>query len=432
MSMNSNMALVRRIAMSVKQNHGRAFLVGGYVRDKRMGKASKDLDVEVHGLNLKTLEKILTDVKRQTSNVKRRDASGACPERSRREMRATNLVGKSFGVFKIGDVDVALARRDSKTAPGQGRKPQVAHDLNLTLDQASRRRDLTINAMYLDPLTHEVLDPQGGLKDLKNKVLRHVDAKRFGDDPLRVLRLMQFAGRFGFKIHPDTVKLSRKINLKHLSKERVGEEWNKLLLKSPNPSVGLKAAKDLNIFKQLHPDLDRLSVSDWKSALVSADRISGRTELRATSYELRYACLCYWLKNDAKAKKFLEQVDYPKSERQAILDLIASVRRLDKHFSDYELRKTAFDLKKQNLCLNDVVLLAQALGMTNLAKKLSRRSSQLRILKSSPAPLIHGRDLIKLGLKPGPHFAQLLKRAMEAQWRGELKNKREALKSASS
>jgi tRNA nucleotidyltransferase (CCA-adding enzyme) len=425
------MVLVRHIAESVKQQHGRAFLVGGYVRDKLMGKTSKDLDVEVHGLDLKTLEKIITNVQRTTYNVQRRATSY--------EMRATSLVGKSFGVFKLGEVDVALARRDSKTAPGQGRKPQVAHDVNLTIEQASRRRDLTINALYLDPLTHEVLDPQGGLKDLKSKILRHVDAKRFGDDPLRVLRLMQFAGRFGFKIHPDTVKLSRKINLKHLSKERVGEEWNKLLLKSPKPSIGLKAAKDLNIFKQLHPALDQLSPADWRSSLLAADRITNieyrisrhsifsAADIRHSKF-LVYAGLCYWFKSDTKIKKFLEQVDYPKSERQAILDLIASVRRLDKHFSDYELRKTAYDLKKHELFLSDTVLLAQALGLTALAKKTNHRASQLKILKSWPIPLIQGRDLIKLGLKPGPHFAYLLKRAMEAQWRGELKNKREALK----
>ncbi len=396
--MNSNIVLVRRIAESVKQQHGRAFLVGGYVRDKLMGKTSKDLDLEVHGLDLKTLEKILRKISPKIKSV-----------------------GKSFGVFKLGEVEVALARRDSKTAPGQGRKPQVAHDVNLTIEQASRRRDLTINALYLDPLTHEVLDPQGGLKDLKSKILRHVDAKRFGDDPLRVLRLMQFAGRFGFKIHPDTVKLSRKINLKHLSKERVREEWNKLLLKSPKPSVGLKAAKDLNILKQLHSDVDRLSAADWKSVLASVDRASNN---RAQAY----ASLCYCLKNDTKVKKFLEQVDYPKSERQAILDLIASVRKLDKHFSDYELRKTAYDLKKNELFLSDTVLLAQALSLTALAKKINYRASQLKILKSWPMPLIRGRDLIKLGLKPGPHFAQMLKRALEAQWRGELKDKRAALK----
>ncbi|MFA6100059.1 MAG: hypothetical protein WC750_04260 [Patescibacteria group bacterium] len=207
--------MVVKIAQEVKKAGGRALLVGGSVRDALLGQhAIKDFDLEVYGLEKSALKHLLNNIGRSRT---REDARGRVVE-----------IGKQFGVFNLDGIDIALPRTDSRTKPGLGRKPEVKSQPNLEFEKASRRRDLTINALAYDPLTGKILDAQGGLLDHKRGILRAVDRTSFGDDPLRVLRVMQFAGRFGFKIDPQTLKLCRSISLKHLAKERVGEEWRKL------------------------------------------------------------------------------------------------------------------------------------------------------------------------------------------------------------
>src|SRR5207247_8379745 len=137
-------------------------------------------------------------------------------------------------------------RRDSKT--GTGHKGfTVSGDPSMTVEEAARRRDFTINAMLCDPLTGELIDPHGGLEDLRAKRLRAVDAASFGEDSLRVLRAMQFAARFEFSIDPATVALCRTIPLDDLPSERIWGEFEKLLLRSRRPSIGLQAGLDLGV-----------------------------------------------------------------------------------------------------------------------------------------------------------------------------------------
>ena len=202
----------------------RAFLVGGCVRDWRLGVPGKDFDIEVFGLDYDELVKALS-----------------------RWGRA-DLVGRSFGVVKLtaaGETfDFSLPRRDSKVAPGhQGFA--VEFDPAITPRDAAARRDFTINALMFDPRRGELLDFFGGEADLHARVLRHT-SEAFPEDPLRVLRGMQFAARFDLTAAPGTLELCRLISgsFSELASERVFGEWQKWATKSAVPSAGLRFLHD--------------------------------------------------------------------------------------------------------------------------------------------------------------------------------------------
>ena len=203
----------------------RAFLVGGCVRDWLLGAANKDFDVEVFGVNCEQL-------------------AGALARWGR-----TDLVGRSFGVVKLtthdgNTFDFSIPRRDSKVAPGH-KGFEVTFDPAITPREAAARRDFTLNALMFDPRRGEVLDFFGGQEDLRNRVLRHTSAA-FAEDPLRVLRGMQFAARFDLTAAPETIEECRRIKggYAELAVERVRDEWFKWAAKSTKPSAGLKFLED--------------------------------------------------------------------------------------------------------------------------------------------------------------------------------------------
>jgi len=218
----------------------RALLVGGAVRDLLLGVPTKDADVEVYGVEPGALEKILRELFTQV-----------------------DVVGASFGVYKVTltegrMLDVAIPRTESKT--GKGHKGfEVIGDPSLHVTEALRRRDFTINAIAMDVATGEILDPYSGRADLAEKLLRVVDEKTFIEDPLRVFRGVQFVARFGLKVEPKTFALMKQMvehgDLDELSKERVTDEWRKLLLKSSRPSTGLSMMRELGIVAHYYPEL---------------------------------------------------------------------------------------------------------------------------------------------------------------------------------
>ena len=164
---------VVEIARAVRAAGGRALLVGGSVRDRLRGVESKDFDVEVYGLDLPALERVLG------------------------HYGDVIAIGRAFGVLQVKGlgIDFSLPRRDSKTRAGH-KGFEIAFDPGLDFATAARRRDLTINSIGLDPLTEEILDPHGGRDDLARGVLRATDPSHFAEDPLRGLRVAQFAARF--------------------------------------------------------------------------------------------------------------------------------------------------------------------------------------------------------------------------------------------
>ena len=198
----------------------RSFLVGGCVRDWLLAIPNKDFDIEVFGVSYEQLTVGLSRWGR------------------------TDLVGRSFGVVKLTTpegqtFDFSIPRRDSKVAPGH-KGFEISFDPAITSKEAAARRDFTINALMFDPRRGEVLDFFGGQADLKNRVLRHT-SEAFVEDPLRVLRGMQFAARFDLRAAPETVMLCLEIKdgCRELAVERVREEWFKWAAKSVVPSRGL-------------------------------------------------------------------------------------------------------------------------------------------------------------------------------------------------
>ena len=204
------------IVRAVRDAGGRALVVGGWVRDRIMGRPSKDIDLEVYGLPVDALRARLA------------------------RFGAVNAVGESFTVFKVADIDVSLPRRESKI--GRGHKAFEIHgDPDMSPAEAARRRDFTINAIAWDPLTDEYVDPFDGRGDIERRLLRAVDVRTFVDDSLRVLRAVQFAARFEFTLEPDTADLCRRIPLDDLPAEQPGDDGGKkglLIISVPGVGVG--------------------------------------------------------------------------------------------------------------------------------------------------------------------------------------------------
>ncbi len=200
----------------------RAYFVGGCVRDFLLGIASCDFDIEVYDLD-------------ETAFAAVMDELGAVQ------------AGKSFHVYKWKAFDLALPRAETKTGIGH-----TAFETRTIQDEqeASRRRDFTMNALMIHLFTGELLDHWDGFSDLQAGVLRHIDEHKFEEDSLRVLRAMQFAARFAFKIAPETIRVCRKIPLSDLSKERKFGEFEKLF-RADYPHYGLYYGIRLDIFDKL-------------------------------------------------------------------------------------------------------------------------------------------------------------------------------------
>ena len=209
-----NIAMAVRIAQRAAELGGTVYYVGGFVRDRLRGAKTKDVDIEVHGLYPAQLEAILDELGERVA------------------------VGESFGIYKLKGctLDIAMPRREEKRGSGH-RDFDVCVDPFLGTFKAARRRDFTINALMENVLTGEIVDGFGGLRDLREGVLRHVSDESFAEDPLRVLRCAQFAARFGFTVADETAALCGRMDLSSLAKERVMDELEKALLKAAAPSV---------------------------------------------------------------------------------------------------------------------------------------------------------------------------------------------------
>jgi tRNA nucleotidyltransferase (CCA-adding enzyme) len=232
--------LTRALAKRISEFGGTAYLVGGAVRDELMGYAPKDNDVEVFGIEEDRLLPILRGFAVDRNFFNASTTGGT----------TVSIVGKSFKVFKLRDetgeeVDVSIPRRDVKVAPGH-RGFEVTADPFMSITQAASRRDFTINAIYKDILTGQLFDPFVGIVAIENKMITMVDSNAFSEDPLRVLRAIQFAARFGFTIEFFTWKEMKKVDLTELPAERLFTELEKLLLQSENPGSALFTLKALN------------------------------------------------------------------------------------------------------------------------------------------------------------------------------------------
>lgn len=433
---------VTRICRAIQDAGGRALLVGGAVRDLLLSKEVKDFDIEVFGVEAEKLEDIL------------------------RPFGKVMTVGKSFGVLKVSinrtiDIDVSLPRRDSKKGSRHA-DFSVATDPFMAISEAARRRDFTINAILADPLTGKIVDPFHGVDDLQSKTLRVVDEETFVDDPLRVLRAMQFVGRFELVVdeHSRSLMTSMADSLKHLSKERVYEEWRKLLLKSEHPSLGLQAGMDLGVFEKLHPEFAPLITTTqdpekhpegnvWEHTKLAVDEMSyvARREklVEQEMWPLMLAALCHDLgkaettteKNGRTtahghevfstglAKVFLDSISVDKNTEAKVLALVRQhMRPLYLHqeklqaseIKDSVFRRLAKDAAPSNI--RELALLSEADQRASfevnqdqireLSNWLVERAEQLGVDRQVAPELMTGKDFLDMGFTPGPEIGKLI------------------------
>jgi len=423
----------------------RAYLVGGCVRNALAGfPPEKDFDVEVFGLDYEQLIATLARWGR------------------------TDLVGRSFGVVKLSthsghDYDFTLPRKDSKIAPGH-KGFDVAFDPTLGLREAAARRDFTINSIMYDPRARQVLDFFGGQADLQGRILRHT-SDAFCEDPLRVLRGMQFAGRFELRAAPETVELSRRMkgSFAELAVERVREEWFKWAQRSRLPSAGLRFLAEtqwIDHFPEIkaligtpqepewHPEGDVFThtchccdalarLPAWREADAESKTVY---MLAILAHDFGKPATTHRTVKDSRerivspgheaagmepARVFLERMRAPLAIVQRVIPLVQNHLFHLETITDRAIRRLARRLAPESiegLCL---VMTADSMGrpprpaeVPENVKKLLARAHELEVRQKPSAPILQGRHLLPLGVPPGPLLGRILDKAYEAQLEG--------------
>lgn len=447
---------ILRLAEIIEENGGRAMLVGGCVRDELMNVEPKDWDVEVYKIAPEKLREIIS------------------------EFGEVNAVGEVFTVYKVGnELDVSLPRRERKT--GRGHKGFVVEgDPEMSFAEASKRRDFTINAILQDALTGEIIDCFDGRADLEKRVIRHVSNETFAEDSLRVLRAAQFAARFEFEIAKETIELCREIDLTDLPKERIWSELEKLLLKADKPSIGLKYFYELNIAAQLFPELVALvgvpQQKEWHpEGDVDVHTLMVTDEARKLIDDLPYA---------KKVTVMLGAVahDFGKPATTAFFDgkwrshahdeagIEPTISFLDTlgifTLDGYDVRSQILQLVRHHLTPGMFYKNPPGDGaFRRLARKVEpdllyrvskadslgrnpewlpkdqwfkaeaqdwfiERMRELNVEYEAPKPILMGRHLIELGLKPSAEFKNIIDAVFEKQLDGQITNLDEAIAEA--
>ncbi len=425
---------VREVARIAKAHCGRALLVGGCVRDELLGIKSKDFDIEVFGIAPDELQAILA----KTFHL--------------------DLVGASFGVVKLHghDIDVAIPRRETKL--GLGHKAfGMDYDPALSVKDAAARRDFTVNAIYRDPLTDEIVDPWNGRADLTAKVLRHV-SEHFREDPLRVLRGMQFVARFGLKPAAETIAICREMTPEGLPSERLFEEWAKLLTRGIEISAGLNFLKDVG-WVRYYPELDALigckqapewhpEGDVWNHTLCCLDAFARRRKGESDDIIVGLAVLCHdfgkpsTTRYDPRKKRirslghdeagveptrsFLRRLTNEERILKEVVPLVRCHMRpfamWKSHAGESAIRRLAAEVVRIDRLIR--VAAADDEGRPPFPSDptalewLAAEAERMKIADSAPAPMVMGRDLIALGLRPGVEFGRILKDCYEAQLDG--------------
>lgn len=414
---------------------GRAVLVGGCVRDALLGLEAKDLDVEVYGLVPDKLTAVLGEAFR------------------------IGLVGAAFGVIKIHGlpIDVSIPRRESKA--GLGHKGfEVLSDPAMTPREAASRRDFTINAMALDLQTGQLIDPYHGRRDLEAKILRHTSEK-FIEDPLRVLRAMQFAARFDLEVASETVTLCRTIEPEGLACERVFDEWCKLIRRGARPSRGLAFLRDCGWIRY-YPEIEALVGCEqekdwhpegdvWVHTLHCLDAFAReRTGDPDEDLIVGLAVLCHDLgkpattkfedgrirshgheaAGEAPTRSFLGRMTNSLELVEAVIPLVVAHLRpqelYEANASHSAVRRLALRVKR----IDRLVRVARADQMGRPPRVfdgfpagdwLLEKARSIQVESNAPKPLVMGRHLVEMGLSPGPSFRPILDACFEAQLDGQ-------------
>ena len=437
---NDSLGIVRGIARVAAARGGRALIVGGWVRDRLRGEASKDVDLEIYGVPETELPALLGPFGR------------------------VEPVGRSFPVYKVAGIDVALPRRESKSGRGHTAFA-VEGDPSMPLREAARRRDFTINAIAWDPLTERYEDPFDGRADLEAGVLRVVDPHTFADDSLRVLRALQFAARFELAVPEETRAICARIPLDDLPAERVWAELEKLLLQARRPSIGFTLARELEVVHRIWPEMAALIGCEqehewhpegdvWIHTLMVVDQ--ARTRIHALRHPEQVIIMLGAVCHDfgkpsttafldgrirsigheeagvAPAAAFLDRLNIHSMDgvdvRREVLGIVAHHlkpgmwHKVREEVGDGAFRRLA---QKVNLELLAVLAKSDCTGRAgdfdcSALDWFLERARVLGVEHQPPARLVLGRHLLPLGVTPGPAMGQLLQAIYERQLDGEV------------
>jgi len=434
----------------------KALIVGGAVRDALLGIEPKDIDIEVYNITFKELGKLLW------------------------KFGEVNFVGKEFGVIKFKprwsdtglEYDFSVPRKENRI--GVGHKDfKVTFDKDMTIAEAGARRDFTFNALAYDPIKNKIYDYFGGLEDLQNGVIRHT-SDAFREDFLRILRAMQFQARFGFSIHPDTIQVIREMlqtnDFNELSKERVYEEWMKWASKGVRHDLIFKFLWDttlMNYYPELsefktteqdkiyHPEgdveihtamtlqeMDKLLerdniVGNEKALLVMSILLHDVAKPQTTKEEMKRDRLTITSKGHEAlggemSKEFLSRLGFPDSFYNPIANLVANhlagvnismiperegklkaVKKLSRRLHPATIKQLIYVMDADNLGRGTAK--KEATGKVELLEL----STEADVMEKQNKPILMGRHLIELGLKPSLEFSEILRKSFVAQENGE-------------
>jgi len=449
---------VSSLARAINEAGGRALLVGGCVRDQLMGGQPKDWDLEVYSLESARLREILD------------------------QFGPVNVVGESFTVYKLGtDLDVSIPRRERKS--GRGHKGFVIEgDPEMSVAEATQRRDFTINAILQDPLTGELIDPFEGRRDIEQRVLRAVSMETFGEDSLRVLRAAQFAARFEFDIDSATVELCRTIDLSDLPAERIWGELEKLLLQAQRPSIGLEWLRKLGAIEKVFPEIQSLigvpQDPEWHpegDVFVHTQLVIDRARelIDDLSYPRRVTVMIAALAHDfgkPATTAFIDGRLRSRGHEEAGVPPTESfLGRINVHTIDgYNVRAQVVALVREHLKPGEFYKKRDEVGegaFRRLARRCEpgllyrvakadslgrnadwvpreqwygseaqewfiERSRELQVEQRPPDPLLLGRHLLELGVQPGPQMGEITRAVYEMQLDGRVRTLDEAIAEA--
>ena len=425
--------MLTRIAEAVARSGGRAYLVGGCVRDGLMGRPQKDFDIEVHGL---------------------------FPDELRRALSPFGdplTYGSSFGIISLPqlDIDIALPRKEKANSDGGHRGFDIDIDPFIGTAEAARRRDFTVNALMQDILTGEIIDHFGGLSDLEEKVLRHVDPVSFPEDPLRVFRAAQFASRLSFSVAPETVRLCAGIDTSSLSPERVEAELKKALLEGAAPSVFFTVLQEMDQLSPWFAEIGDLSSVEqdpvfhpegnvFVHSMQVLDRAAGFRDRVSDPYAFMLTALTHDIGKAVATEtvngrihsyghevlglplleQFLERLVSRRSVREYVLNMVPLHMRPNVAAFNRSSVKSTNHMFDEAAAPEDLIYLALSdrpvkSGDVPFSGDSGFLFERLEVYKETVSgPHVTGNDLLEAGLEPGEQFSELLEFSHKLQLAG--------------
>ncbi len=463
----------RKLFVDLFQDH--VYAVGGFVRDSllgRNGKAEVDLVVTRHSVE---------------------EISEALKPYGKANLVGKSFGVIKFTINSI-TYDIALPRKESpRAALKRGHKDfDITSDPELPLKHDLYRRDFRCNSMAVRLSDGELIDPFSGKTDIKQRILRLTNPETFAEDPLRVLRAARFASVLNFSVDPEIYMISKSIDLSGLSAERINEELFRILLESDRPSRGLEELFKLSALKQLFPELYHLTLTIqdsyfhpekdrfghhtvWVHTKITVDQAKRLAEKFIEPLPKKLAFLLAALFHDA-GKSVTAEWSFKKgrmvitNNRHDILSeqitRAAFIRMKIFSWKGLDLRKIVFPLirchhrsselwqrrnettkKAFNRLAADVHGEIELLVFLDIADRAGRNETpvkgldeearwllnkfdELNVNRETISPLVMGRDLIKLGVKPGPEMGRLLKHLYQLQLDNEFETREKGLKTA--